>query len=134
KLHGELDDAAGAQAVGAQVYEVLGVGERLDAAGGLDLHVLRAAAAQELDVLARGPAGGKAGGGLDVVRAGVGDDAAERALFLLREEAALDDDLQHMALAGGAHGGDVVRHVAPAAVLDHGQVDDHGQGRLLGRR
>ena len=84
-----------------------------------------AAGAQQRDVLARGAARGKAGAGLDEVRAGVRDDAAEAALFVVGEQAALDDDLEDVALGGSAHGGDVLGDGVPVAVLDHGEVDDH---------
>ena len=84
-----------------------------------------AAGAQQRDVLARRSAGGKAGAGLDEVRARVGDDAAEAALLVVGEQAALDDDLEDVALAGAAHGGDILGDGVPVAVLDHGEVYDH---------
>ena len=83
----------GAQTVGPQGDEVPGVVQVGDAAGGLDLHVRRAAGAQQAHIVRRGAAGGKAGGGLDVVRAGVGDALAQGDLFLVGEQAGFDDDL-----------------------------------------
>ena len=85
----------------------------------------RAAGAQQAHIVRRGAAGGKAGGGLDIVRTAVGDDAAEHALFLLGQQAALDDNLEDTAAAGLTHGADIGRDIIPAAVLDHGQIDDH---------
>ena len=93
----------------------------------------RAAGAQQTYIVRRGAAGGKAGGGLDIVRTAVGDDAAEHALFLLGQQAALDDDLEDTAAAGLTHGADIGRDIVPAAVLDHGDVDDHVYLRRLER-
>ena len=106
--------------------KILGVLEAGDAARGLDLDGGRAVGAQQGHILTGGAAGGKAGGGLDIVGVAVGDDMAQRDLLLLGEQAALDDDLQHPARAGGPHGTDVGGHVAPAAVLDHGRKADGG--------
>ena len=50
---------------------------------------------------------------------------AEADLLLLREQAALDDDLQELAPGGLPHGADVLLHRVPGAVLHHGDVDDH---------
>ena len=83
------------------------------------------AGAKQRHVLARGPAGGKAGAGLYEVRARVGDYAAEHPLFVLREQAALNYDFEYFALAGAAHGRDVLRNGAPVAVLHHCEVYDH---------
>ena len=85
----------------------------------------RAAGAQQAHIVRRGAAGGKAGGSLDIVGPAVGHDAAEHALFLLGQQTALNDDLEDAAAADLAHGADIGRDIVPAAVLDHGQVDDH---------
>ena len=85
----------------------------------------RAAGAQQAHIVRRGAASGKAGGSLDIVGPAVGHDAAEHALFLLGQQAALNDDLEDAAAADLAHGADIGRDIVPAAVLDHGQVDDH---------
>ena len=50
-------------------------------------------------VLPGGAAGGEAGGGLDVIGTGGGDDLAHLDLFLLSEQAGLHDDLEDAALA-----------------------------------
>ncbi|CAN4015767.1 Large polyvalent protein associated domain-containing protein, partial [Dysosmobacter welbionis] len=68
-LHG-LDDAAGAQAGGTQVDEVLRVLQVGDTAGGLDLHVGAHVLGEKGHVLPGGAAGAEACGGLDILRAG----------------------------------------------------------------
>ena len=125
QLHSELDDAAGAKTVRAEIDEVLRVLDGGDAAGGLNLQRVRGELAQERNVFAGSAALAEARGGLDEVGSRGGDDRAQTDLFLLRQQAALDDDLQDLALRGLAHGGNVLLHLVPAAVLDHGEVDDH---------
>ena len=46
-------------------------------------------------------------------------------LFLLGQQAALDDHLQDLAPGGLPHGTDVIGHIHPAAVLHHGEIDHH---------
>ena len=43
-------------------------------------------------VLKGGPGGGKAGAGLDIVGPGLADDVAHFALFIVGQQAGLDDD------------------------------------------
>ena len=89
----DLDNAGGSQAGRAQHNELLRVGKAGNAAGSLDLHMGRDMGGEQLHVV-EGRAGlGKARGGFDVVRAGVGDALAQGDLFLVCEQAGLDDDL-----------------------------------------
>ncbi|CAN4040397.1 HNH endonuclease, partial [Dysosmobacter welbionis] len=113
------------QAGGTQVDEVLRVLQVGDAAGGLDLHIGTHVLCKEGHVLPGGAAGAEACGGLDILRAGGGDDLAHLDLLLVCEEAALDDDLQQPALAGGLHGLDLGEQVIPLLILHPAQVDDH---------
>ena len=76
-------------------------------------------------VLPGGAATAETGGGLDVVRAGGGDDLAQLDLLLVGEEAALDDDLQQLAVAGLLYGLDFREQVLPLPVLHPAEVDDH---------
>ena len=80
---------------------------------------------EEGHILPGGSAAAKAGGGLDIVRPGGGDDFAEFDFFLIGEEAALDDDFEELALAGGLDGLDFRQELVPLLVLHPADVDDH---------
>ena len=80
---------------------------------------------EQSHILTGGTAASEAGGGLDVVRAGGGDDLTHLDLLLVGEEAALNDDLQELALAGGLDGLDLREQVVPLPVLHPADVDDH---------
>ena len=118
QLLDDLHDAARSESRCAKLDELLRVLQRRDAARGLDsdarLHVLR----EQLHIVERRAAGGEAGGGLDIIRAGIGDDLAHLDLFVVRQQAGLDDDLQELALAGGLDGPDLFEQIAPALILD----------------
>ena len=88
---------------------------------------------QQGHVLGGGPAGGKARGGLDVIRPGVADHLAQTALLLLGEQARLDDDFQYPALAGGLHRLDFRQHLVEQAVLYPAQVHHHVDFRRAGQ-
>ena len=53
-------------------------------------------------VLTSGASATEAGGGLDEVRAGLGDDVAQLDLFVLSQQASLDDDFEQLAVTGGS--------------------------------
>ena len=76
-------------------------------------------------VLPGGSAAAEAGGGLDIVRAGLGHHPAHLHLFGVGEQAGLDDDLQEPSLAGVLHGMDLLQHPVIQAVLHPADVDDH---------
>ncbi len=80
---------------------------------------------EEGHVLPGGSAAAEAGGGLDIVRAGGGDDFAHLHFFLIGEEAALDDDLQELPPAGVLDGLDLRQQIIPLPVLHPADVDDH---------
>ena len=67
----------------------------------------------------------EAGGGLDIFRAARRDDLAELDLLLVREQAALDDDLEELPAARGLDADDLVEQHIPALVLHHAEIDDH---------
>ena len=97
---GDLHNTAGAQAVGTQFNELFRVLQRGDAAGGLDLH-MRGHMSLEQRHIGEGRARfRKTGGGLNIVRSGIGYALAQGDLFLVGEQAGLDDDLQQLSLAG----------------------------------
>ena len=121
----DLDNAGGSQTGRAQHNELLRVGKAGNAAGSLDLHMGRDMGGEQLHVVERRAGLGKARGSLDVVRAGVGDALAQGDLFLVGEQAGLDDDFQQLSVAGGLHGGDLLRDLLPQAVLRPADVDDH---------
>ena len=77
------------------------------------------------DILARGAAPAEAGGGLDIVRAGLRHHAAQFDLLGIGEHARLDDDLEELPGAGLLHGSDLGEDVVIQAVLDPADVDDH---------
>ena len=84
-------------------------------------------------VLARRAAPAEAGGGLDIVRRGVGHDLAELDLLLVGEHTGLDDDLEDVAVAGDLHGIDLLQDFIVLAFLDPAEVDDHVDlGRAVG--
>ena len=134
----QLDQGAGADAVGTGVDHRLSRLKGADAAGRLDQHTLAHVLLHQRHVLDGGTALIKAGGGLDVLGAGVGDALAQGNLLLVGETAALDDDLQQLVAAGGLHDADLVgdrlkqtvRH--PAAVDDHIHLGGAGLHHALG--
>ena len=73
---------------------MFGILDGRDASRGLDLDGGSAVRAHERHVVKRRAALREAGGGLDILRAACRDDLAELDLFLVREQAALDDDLE----------------------------------------
>ena len=125
QLLDDLDHAAGAEAGRAELDELFRVLQRRNAAGGLDLHAGLYVLREQLHVMERRAAGGEAGGGLDVVCAGIGDDFAHLDLLVVRQQARLDDDLQELALAVLLDGLDLFEQIVPALVLDPADVDDH---------
>ena len=80
---------------------------------------------KQFHIVERRAAGGEAGGGLDIISAGSGDDLAHFDFLVVRQQAGLDDDLQELALAGGLDGLDLFEQIAPALILDPADVDDH---------
>ena len=80
---------------------------------------------KEGHVLPGGPSAGKAGGGLDILRAGGGDDLAQFDLLLVGEQARLNNHLEQAAPAGFLHGLDLPEEVIPPPVLHPADVDDH---------
>ena len=81
--------------------------------------------AHERHVVKRRAALREAGGGLDILRAARRDDLAELDLFLVREQAALDDDLEELSAARSLDADDLVKQHVPALVLHHAEIDDH---------
>ena len=69
--------------------------------------------------------GGEAGAGLDVVRACLADDIAHLFLFLVGQQAGLDDDLQDLVAHRLLHGADVLAHGIVLLVLQAADVDNH---------
>ena len=67
----------------------------------------------------------KAGGGLDILRTGVGHHPAHFDLLGIGEQAGLDDDLQQLSAAGSLNGLDLLQHLVIQAVLHPADVDDH---------
>ena len=72
-----------------------------------------------------GTGGGEAGAGLDVVRACLADDIAHLFLFLVGQQAGLDDDLQDLVAHRLLHGADVLAHGIVLLVLQATDVDNH---------
>ena len=80
---------------------------------------------EQRHVLTGGPAAAEAGGRLDIVRAGLGDDPAHLDLLRVRQQASLDDDLQQSAVTVTLDGLDLIQHLVVQAVLHPTDVDDH---------
>ena len=80
---------------------------------------------QQAHILHGGPAGPKAGGGLDKVRARHGHHPAQVPLLLLVKAAGLDNHLQNPALAGGLHRPDLRQQPLPVAGLGQALVHHH---------
>ena len=76
-------------------------------------------------ILPGGAAGGEAGGGLDVVRAGLGHQLAQLDLLRLGEQAGFHDHLEDAALAGGFDSLDLGQHLIPPLILHPADVDHH---------
>ena len=121
----QLDGAGGAQAVRAEVEELLDILHGGDAARSLDLAAARNVLGEQLNVVEGRAAGGKTGGRLDEVSTGLGDDVAHLDLLFLGQQAGLDDDLQHLVAHGGLDGGNVIAHIVVLLVFQPADVDDH---------
>ena len=76
-------------------------------------------------VLPGSAAATEAGGGLDEVRAGLGDDLTHLNFFFLSQQTSLDDDFQQLAVTGGLDRLDLLQQGVPLLVLHPAQVDDH---------
>ena len=113
------------EALRAELDEVFGILDGRDASRGLDLDGWSAVRAHERHVVKRRAALREAGGGLDILRAGLGHHAAQLDLLLLGQQARFDDDLQQLAAAVLLDGLDLVQHLLVQAVLDPADVDDH---------
>ena len=103
----DLDDPGGAQPGRAQLDKLLSILQAGNAAGGLDLHVRGHMLGEQLHIVESGAGLGKARGGLDIVRAGIGDALAQGDLLVIGQQAGLDDDFQQLSLAGGLDGSDL---------------------------
>ena len=77
------------------------------------------------NVLPCGATAAKAGGGLDKLGAGFTDHAAHFDLFLIRQQAGLDDHLQQLTAAVRLHRTNLLQNLIVQAVLDPADVDDH---------
>ena len=80
---------------------------------------------KEGHIFSGGTAGAKAGRSLNVICAGLRHDLAQFDLLLVRQEAALDDNLQQLSVAGILHFPDLIQHIIPFLLLDPTQIDDH---------
>ena len=100
------DACAGADAVGTGLDHLHGFLIAVDTAAGLDLQTTCGFLHQG-NVLCLGTAGGKAGGGLYKVGTGVFRSLAGPDDFVIGEQAGLQNDLEHLAGAGGANGTDI---------------------------
>ena len=80
---------------------------------------------KEGNVLLGRTCGGEAGGGLDVVGVGLGNDLAHLDLLLLGEEACLDDYLKNLALACRLDCVDLGEDLIVSLVLEVADVDNH---------
>ena len=81
-----------------------------NAAGSLDLATAMHALDHQLHIVEVGTGSGEAGAGLDVVRACLADDITHLFLFLVGQQAGLDDDLQDLVAHRLLHGADVLAH------------------------
>ena len=80
---------------------------------------------KQLHIVEGGTGLGKTGGGLDILRSGVGDALAQGDLFFIGKQAGLDDDLQELSAAGNLHRGDFGGNGIPFSFLGPADVDDH---------
>ena len=84
-------------------------------------------------ILAGGSAAAEAGRGLDIVRAGLADHAAQLDLLCVGQQARLDDDFQQLAAAMTLDIPDLAEHLVIQAILHPADVDDHVDlGRAVG--
>ena len=107
-LFHQFHQGAGAQPVCAGLQHRLGRLEGADAAGGLDLNARAYVAGHQRHILNGGTTLIKAGGGLDIGRARLGDAMAQGDLLGVGQPAALDDHLQLCRSASPGHDGYLV--------------------------
>ena len=93
-------DPAGAEPVGAEFDEILGVLKVRYASGCLDFYIRANVRLHQSHVFSCGPAGGKTGGGLDVFSAGLRHKIAATYLLVVGKKAGLDYDLEELSPAG----------------------------------
>ena len=120
-----FDSAGGSQTVSTQRKEGFHVLHGRNAAGSLDLAAAMHALDHQLHIVEVCACGGEAGAGLDVVRACLADDIAHLFLFLVGQQAGLDDDLQDLVAHRLLHGADVLAHGIVLLVLQAADVDNH---------
>ena len=80
---------------------------------------------QQGDILPRGSARGKAGGGFDKLRTRARHDVAHPQLLLLGQQAGLDDHFQNMRAADIFDLPDLPEYLVEAAVLQPTELKDH---------
>ena len=80
---------------------------------------------QQSHVLPCRASAGKAGGGFDEVRAGLGDNRAERDFLRLRQQTGLNNDFQDFAPAGLLYSAYFPQQIVPSAILHPADIDDH---------
>ena len=83
----KLYNPAGTESGSSQFDKFFPIFHRSNAACRLDLNAGSDMFGEKLDILKSGSAAAEAGGGLDIVRRGVGHDLAELDLLLVREPA-----------------------------------------------
>ena len=91
QLLDDLNNAAGAKARGAEFDKFFRSLKRRNAACRLDFHAGLYMLCKQFHIVECRAAGGEAGGGLDIVRAGIGDDLTHLDLFVIRQQARLDN-------------------------------------------
>ena len=79
----------------------------------------------QLHIVEGSACGGEAGAGLDVVSACLADDVAHLFLFLVGQQAGLNDDLEHLVAHSLLDGTDVLTDSIVFLVLQAADVDDH---------
>ncbi len=82
---------------------------------------------KQFNVLRGGAAGAKAGGGFDVIRAGIRHAGAQGFFFRLAQSAGFDDDLEDLAAAGRLDLADFLGDAVKITRLGIADVDDHVQ-------
>ena len=80
---------------------------------------------KELHIVEGRAALGKAGGGFDIIRSGLGHHMAHVDLLFVRQQASLDDDLQKFSLAGLFDLRDLVPDGVVLSFLHPTQIDHH---------
>gem|GEM_PF-4564822 len=121
----QFNSTGGAQAVSPQSQELFHILHGGDAAGSLDLAATVHALDHQFHIVEVGTCGGETGAGLDVVGTGLADDVAHRFLFLIGQQAGLDDDLQDLVAHSLLHGTDVLADGIVLLILQAADVDDH---------